>query len=268
MGTAALASGDVCGSWNTFECCTMNEFTSCDDATKKSVADKLAIQKTTFGAINPTLASCTANCAGGASTVAQPIKVEQTFNALITMDDPTTFIVQRFIDAVKAATGVTDVPTAVVKAFEVIVQYAVPHAATLAQVKAAVATGNDVQESQVTVSESARRRLQGATPTEKDVDVTITIDGSTDPATAAAKAKAVKAQPKAMAKVETKVNAEASKAAQIKSPISSKAVGSAVGGTVTVPTAPLPQGSGHAASCATTVSVALASIMIIVQAAM
>jgi len=268
----------------------MNEFTSCDDATKKSVADKLAVQKTTFGAINPTLASCTANCAGGASTVAQPIKVEQTFNALITMDDPTTFIVQKFIDAVKAATGVTDVPTAVVKAFEVIVQYAVPHAATLAQVKAAVATGNDVQESQVTVSESARRRLQGATPTEKDVDVTITIDGSTDPATAAAKAKAVKAsagnvtadalktalggavtvkaQPKAMAKVETKVNAEASKAAQIKSAISSKAVGSAVGGTVTVPTAALPQGSGHAASCATTVSVALASIMIIVQAAM
>merc|ERR1712025_1236825 len=148
--TAALAGGDVCGSWGTFECCMTKEFASCDEATKKSVADKVVMQKSTYEKINSNLKSCTAQC----------------------------------------ATTSTSGP--------------------------------------------------------KDMDVTITIDGSMDPVAAATKAKAVKSsagtdtaaalktalggdvtiktQPVAKAKVETKVKAEASKSAQIKSAISSSAV--------------------------------------------
>jgi len=330
---------------------------------------------------NPTLKSCTANCAGaGSVTVTQPTKIEQTFDALIDLDDPTTFTVQKFVDAVKAAADVTDVPTAVVKAFEIMVRYTVPRSATMAQLKAAVATSNKVQESQITVSESAGRRLatqEGcktidvtnkmasclspftaalqsgdvcgswntfeccatndfascddaakksvadkvatykstfsmANPTlksctancagagsssttsasgPKDMDVTITIDGSADPVAAATKAKTVKASagadtaaalksalggdvviktpPKAKAKVETKVKAEASKSAQIQTAISSKAVGTAVGGTVTVPATQLPQvpppATGYASSA---FSASLALFMIVVQVAM
>lgn len=381
--TAALQGGDVCGSWNTFECCMTKDFASCDDTVKKSVADKVATQKSTFGMINPNLKGCTANCAGGGSStvaVTQPTKTEQTFDALIDLDDPTTFTVQKFIDAVKTAAGVTDVPTAVVKAFEIIVRYTVPHSATMAQLKTAVATSNKVQESQITVRESAGRRLAnqegctssdvtqklasclqgftaslgggnvcgawstfeccmtkhfascddavkksaadkvamqkstfgtinpnlksctaqcagvGSSPTTsasgpKDMDVTITIDGSTDPVAAATKAKDVKAsagtdtvaalktalggdvtiktQPKAKAKVETKVKAEASKSAQIKSAISSNTVGKAVGGTVSVPAAQLPQLPPPATGSASSIfGAGLALVMILVQAAM
>merc|ERR1712176_1475245 len=119
-------------------------------------------------------------------------------------------------------------------------------------------------------------------------DVTITIDGSTDPVAAATKAQDVKAslgtdtaaalktalggdvtiktQPVAKAKVETKVKAEASKSAQIKSAISSNAVGAAVGGTVTVTTAPPETHTSDSAP--STFSAALALVMIIVHATM
>jgi len=356
-----------------------NGFASCDDSVKKSAADKVAMQKSTYSMINPTLKGCTAQCAVGGSspvTVTEPVEVQQTFNAVIDLDDPTTFTVQKFVDAVKAAAGVTDVPTAVVKAFEIIAQYTVPHAATMAQLKTAVATSNNVQESQVTVSESAGRRLQteaGCTSSDvtkkltsclqaftaalaggdvcgswstfeccmtnhfascddtvkksvadkvatqkstnaminpnlkdctaqcagvasspasgpKDMDVTIAIDGSTDPTAAATKAKTVKAtagtdtvtalktalggdvtiktQPKAKAKVETKVKAEASKSAQMKSAISSNAVGLAVGGTVTVPETQSPQLPPVTGFASSTFSAALASVVIVVQAAL
>jgi len=271
-----------------------DEFSQCDAATKKSVADKVNAQKSTFSMINPNLKGCTAKCAGGGSTpVAPPAKVEQTFDAIINLDDPTSFAVKLFVDAVKAATGVAELPTAIVKAFEIIVQFTVPHAATVAQIKKAVADGNGVEESQVAVSPVARRRLGSSTSTSssaaKDMDVTITIDGSTDPAAAGVKAKAVKAsagaataavlktalggdvvvktQPKATAKVETKVKAEASKAVEMKTAIESNAVGKAVGGTVTVPQSPnvTPSHSSHAAS---SFSAACALVMILVQVTM
>jgi len=288
--TGALAGGDVCGSWSTFECCMTDSFSQCDAATKQSVADKVNMQKSTFSKINPNLEGCTANCAGSGSTpVTPPAKVEQTFDAVINLDDPTTFALKLFVDAVKAATGVTELPTAIVKAFEIIVQYTVPHAATVAQIKKAVATGNGVEESQVAVSPVARRRLGSSTSSSaaKDMDVTIIIDGSTDPAAAGVKAKAVKAsagaataavlktalggdvivktQPKATAKVETKVKAETSKAVQMKTAIESNAVGNAVGGTVTVPQSlnVTPPHSSHAASSFTA---ACALVMILFQA--
>ena len=123
------------------------------------------------------------------------------------------------------------------------------------------------------------------------MDVTITIDGSTDPVAAATKAQDVKAslgidtvaalktalggdvtiktQPKAKAKVETKVKAEASKSAQIKTAISSNTVGKAVGGTVSVPAAQLPQLPPPATGSASSIfGAGLALVMILVQAAM
>merc|ERR1711959_232032 len=106
---------------------------------------KVAVQKSTSGQINPNLKSCKATCAGKESTpVAPPAKLEHTFDALIDLNDPTTFTMNNFIDAVKSVTGVSEVPTAVVKAFEILVQYTVPHAAADAQIKTAVAAVNSV----------------------------------------------------------------------------------------------------------------------------
>merc|ERR1711907_772233 len=120
--TAALQSGDVCGSWNTFECCVTNEFASCDDAAKKSVVDKVANQKSTFSMANPTLKSCTANCAGAGSSPTTSASGPKDMDVTITIDGST--------DPVAAATKAKAKVETKVKA----------EASKSAQIKSAIST--------------------------------------------------------------------------------------------------------------------------------
>jgi len=295
----------MCGVYNTFECCMTTPFASCNAETKKAAQDKLAERKAILVKTNSGINNCAAaKCAVEGSPSPAPAKVEQKFDAIIDLDDPTTFKVKAFVDAVKTATGVAEVPTAVLKAFEIIVQFTVPHGAANAKksdMEKAIATANNVLQSQVTLSLVGRggRRLTASTTEDVDLDVKIEVPGGTDPDAAAVKAKAVKAsagaatatalgtaiggtvsvklQPKAKAKVETKVKAEASQNTNLKTAIASKNVGTAIGGTVTAtavnpsasPTQPPSTPAGHAASSfASSFSAAFATVLIILQAAM
>lgn len=274
--------GDVCSSWNTFECAMTNAFKTCDYKIKSSAAGKVTVFRKMAEAINGAVKSCTANCAEGSPSPAAPSPVLQSFDTLIELADPTTFTVDKFVKAIQTATGVKELPTAILEMFEIIVQYTVPHGTTAAKLKAAVAKANSVAENQVVVAAAGARRRLADAPI--NMDVTITIDGKTDPAAAATKAKAVKTSatstaslktelggdvavkiaPKAKAKVTTKVKAALSETAALKSNMGSSSVNSAIGGTVTV-SEPAAPATSHAAS---SFSAALATVLVFFRATM
>merc|ERR1719238_2366245 len=103
--------------------------------------------KTQYNAILPGLAQCTSATSSGS----QPVEVETTLMANIQITDPLAFNVENYVEAVKKATGVAQLPEAVVKAFEIIVKYVLPDATAMATAIAAIAKANDVLESQVQV---------------------------------------------------------------------------------------------------------------------
>merc|ERR1711981_78096 len=106
--------------------------------------------KTQYNAILPGLAQCaSATCSSGS----QPVEVETTLMASIQIADPLAFDVEQYVAAVQKATGVAQLPEAVVKAFEIVVKYVLPDATEMATAKAAIAKANSVVEDQVHVTQ-------------------------------------------------------------------------------------------------------------------
>merc|ERR1711959_825595 len=159
------------------------------------------------------------------------------------LSDPLTFNLDKYVEAVKKATGVAELPEAVVKAFEIIVKYVLPDATAIATATAAIAKANDVLESQVQVTQSSARRLGAGRRLAMNVDVTITVADKSKAAavqTSAANATTLESEiggtvsvakaPVTTAKVETKVKSAPSATGQLASQIES--AGSDVGGTI------------------------------------
>jgi len=197
--------------------------------------------KTQYDKVLPGLSNCASSTCS--SDPAAPALVETTIMASIQISDPLAFDVAKYVEAVKKATGVTEIPEAVVKAFEIVVKYALPDATAMATAKAAIAKANDVMENQVKLTQSSARRLGSERRLAMSVDVTITVPDKTKAAavqTSAANAGALESElggavsvakaPSTTAKVETKVKSAPSLTGQLVSQIES--AGSDVGGTI------------------------------------
>merc|ERR1711937_1038662 len=201
-----------------------------------------------------------------------------TVMANIELADPLTFNLDKYVEAIKKATGVEKIPEAVVKAFEIIVKYVLPDATEIAAAKAAIAKANAVEENQVQVAQSGARRLGAGRRLAMNVDVTITVPDQKKAAavqTSAANAATLESEiggtvsvakaPATTAKVETKVKSAPSAAAQLASQIES--AGSDVGGTIKAEVkaaAPQPSSSGAASNF----SIVLAAVLMLFRAAL
>merc|ERR1711937_805060 len=167
-----------------------------------------------------------------------------TVMATIELADPLTFDLDKYVEAVKKATGVDKLPEAVVKAFEIIVKYVLPDATTIAAAKASIAKANDVAENQVQVAKSSARRLGAGRRLATNVDVTITVPDKSKAAAVQKSASntttleseiggsvSITKAPVTTAKVETKVKrARPVTGKQLLSQI--ETAGPAVGGTI------------------------------------
>merc|ERR1719456_407342 len=109
--------------------------------------------KTQYDAILPGLSNCASSTCSSDS--AAPAQVETTIMASIQISDPLAFDVTKYVEAVKKATGVVQLPEAVVKAFEIVVKYVLPDATMMATARAAIAKANDVVENQIQVTQSS-----------------------------------------------------------------------------------------------------------------
>jgi len=199
--------------------------------------------KTQYDAILPGLSKCgSATCSSGTGP-STPAEVETTLMASILISDPLAFDIDKYVEAVKKATGVSQLPEAVVKAFEIVVKYSLPDSTVISTARAAIAKASDVAENQVQVTQSSGRRLGAGRRLAVNVDVTITVPDKTKAAavqTSAANvatlaselggAVSVAKAPVTTAKVETKVKSAPSATGQLVSQIES--AGSDVGGTV------------------------------------
>jgi len=82
-----------------------------------------------------------------------PAEVERTVMAIIQIPDPLEFDLDRYVEAVKKATGwAVKAVKAAVKAFEISVNYVLPDAMRISEAKAGIAKAINVLESQVQVS--------------------------------------------------------------------------------------------------------------------
>lgn len=277
--TAAAAGGNTCGAWHTYECCLKESFASCGNDIQGQISTMMSTMKTQYDAILPGLAKCdSATCSSSESGPSPtPAQVETTLMASIELSDPLTFTLEKYLEAVKKATGVEELPEAVVKAFEIIVKYALPDATEMSKAKTAIAKANGVAEDEVQVAQSGARRLGAGRRLSDDVVVTITVLDKTKAAAVQKSAAnittlgselggavAIKAAPVTTAKVETKVKSAPSAASQLKSQIES--AGSDIGGTIKAEVkvaAPQPSSSG----ASSTFSVALAAVAILLRAA-
>merc|ERR1712139_529741 len=179
-----------------------------------------------YDAILPGLSNCASSTCSSDS--AAPTLVETTIMASIQMSDPLAFDVTKCVEAVKKATGVTEIPEAVVKAFEIVVKYVLPDATAIATAKAAIAKANDVAEDQGQLPRSSARRLGAERRLAMNVDVTITVPDKTKAAavqTSVANATALESELGGAVSV-----AKASVTGQLVSQIES--AGSDVGGTI------------------------------------
>merc|ERR1712070_487074 len=234
--------------------------------------------KTQYDAILPGLAKCgSATCSSESGPSPTPAQVETTLMASIEISDPLTFTLEKYLEAVKKATGVEELPEAVVKAFEIIVNYVLPDATEMSKAKTAIAKANGVAEDEVQIAQSGARRLGAGRRLANDVVVTITVLDKTKAAAVQKSAAdtttlgselggtvAVKGAPVTTAKVETKVKSAPSAASQLKSQIES--AGADVGGTIKAEVkvaAPQPSSSG----ASSTFSIALAAVAILLRAA-
>jgi len=278
--TAAAAGGNVCSAWQTYECCLKDSFGSCGSDMQNKISTMMSTMQTQYDAILPGLAQCaSATCSSSqAGPSPTPAEVETTLMAHIHISDPLAFNLDKYLEAVKKATGVAQLPSAVVKAFEVIVKYVLPDATPIATAKAAIAKANDVSESQVQVAQSGSRRLGAGRRLAMNVDVTITVPDKSKAAavqTSAANAATLESEiggtvsvakaPATTAKVETKVKSAPSAAAQLASQIES--AGSDVGGTIKAEVkaaAPQPSSSGAASNF----SIVLAAVLMLLRAAL
>merc|ERR1712232_82588 len=147
--TAAAAGGNVCGAWQTYECCLTDSFASCGNDMQGKISTMMSTMKVQYDAILPGLSKCASVACSSASQPGAsptPIEVETTLMATIQLSDPLAFDVDKYVEAVKKATGVAQLPEAVVKAVEIIVKYVLPDATPMATAIAAIAKANDVLE--------------------------------------------------------------------------------------------------------------------------
>merc|ERR1711981_1375459 len=235
--TAAAAGGNICGAWQTYECCLKDSFASCGGDMQSKISTMMSTMKTQYDAILPGLSNCaSATCSSGSQSGPSPTpaEVETTLMAYIQISDPLTFSLDKYVEAVKKATGVAQLPEAVLTAFEIIVKYILPDATAMATAKAAIVEANGVEESQVEVAQSGARRLGAVRRLAMNVDVTITVPDKEKAAavqTSAANTTALGSQlggsvsvakaPVATAKVETKVKSTPSATSQLVSQIES-----------------------------------------------
>merc|ERR1711971_1467454 len=176
------------------------------------------------------------------------------------------------------ATGVEQLPVAVVKAFEIIVKYLLPESTDIAKATAAIAKANAVGEEQVQVVESGSRRLGAGRRLAANVDVTVTVADKEKAAavqTSAAETTALDSElggevtvakaPVTTAKVETKVKSAPSAASQLVSQIESENVGAAVGGTIK---AEVTKAAADTSGASSNFSIVLAAVVILLRAAL
>jgi hypothetical protein len=278
----AAQSGNVCGGWNSFQCCLIDSVASCGKDMQDKVKGLVEQTSKSFSG-TPGFASLDGcGAASCASSAPVPEKVTAVM-AGITLSNPRDFDLKTFEAAVKERTGASNVQ-AVLKAFEIIAKYGVPDTMDLSLLKAAIAKANSVPESQIDVEKSGRRlstqRLLAAKTT--DVDVIITVPGPDAEKAAAVKETAgnvaklgdelgqgvsILKAPEAVAKVETTVTSDPSLTADA---LTSKMteVGTDVGGKVTV-TEVLPlAGDSSSASLSFGALLAPAMILLTVMLAM
>merc|ERR1719160_589390 len=275
--TSAAAGGDACGAWQTLECCLTEAYSSCGK--EGEISTMMSTMKTQYNGMLPGLDKCaSATCSSASGAPAKPAEVETTLMASIQLSDPLKFDLDKYVEAVQKATGVEQLPVAVVKAFEIIVKYMLPESTDIAKATAAIAKANAVGEEQVQVVESGSRRLGAGRRLAANVDVTITV---ADKETAAAvqtsaaetatlgselggEVKVAKA-PVTTAKVETKVKSAPSAASQLVSQIESEEVGSAVGGTIK---AEVTKAAADTSGASSSFSIVLAAAVILLRAAL
>merc|ERR1719191_1497161 len=239
----------------------------------------MSTMKTQYNAMLPGLAKCaSATCSSESGPFAKPAEVETTLMASIVLTDPLKFDLDKYVEAVQKATGVEQLPVAVVKAFEIIVKYMLPESTDIAKATAAIAKANAVGEEQVQVVESGSRRLGLGRRLATNVDVTITVADKEKAAavqTSAANAAALDSElggtvtvtkaPVTTAKVETKVKSAPSAASQLVSQIESEEVGSAVGGTIK---AEVTAAAADTSGASSNFSIVLAAVVILLRAAL
>lgn len=80
-------------------------------------------------------------------------EVETTIMSTVQISNPLTFDLDRYVEAVKNATGVAQLPKATVKSFGITVQFVLPNATLPSEAKAAFAKANNVLDSQVKVTD-------------------------------------------------------------------------------------------------------------------
>lgn len=274
--TAAAAGGNACAAWHTYECCLTGAFASCGNDMQGQISTMMSTMKSQYDAILPGLAKC-ASATCSSESAPTPSEVETTLMASIELSDPLKFDLDEYVEAVKKATGVAELPVAVVKAFEIMVKYLLPEGTDIAKAAAAIAKANNVAEDRVQVVQSGSRRLGLGRRLATSVDVTITVADKEKAAavqTSAANAAALDSElggtvtvtkaPVTTAKVETKVKSAPSAASQLVNQMES--AGSAVGGTIKaeVKTA-AGQTSANGAS-STSFSIVLAAVVILLRA--
>jgi len=210
-----------------------------------------------------------------------PAEVETTIMAVMQISDPLAFELDRYVEAVKKATRITQLPKAVVKEFKILVKYVLPNAILVSGAKAAIAKASNVLDSQVQVTQSSARRLRaGRRLALNIVDVTITVPDKSQAAAVQKSAADVAAlesgidghvsvanAPVTTAKVETKVQSASSVAARLGSQIEHGV--SDVDGTIMAwwlvkdeGTIPAPPPS----SCSSNVNIVLAALLILLRA--
>jgi len=147
----AAASSNVCEGWKQMECCLLDSVASCGKSIQDQVKSRLASISDTLKRqpmFQNALAGCRAATCHSSPAVTEEVEKATSFMADIILEDPHTFDLDKFTAAVKKRTGLLEVE-GVLKAFEILVQYVVPEAVDLKNVKAAIAKANSVQESQI-----------------------------------------------------------------------------------------------------------------------
>jgi len=241
------------------------------------ISTMISTMKVQYDAILPGLSKCaSAACSSGSSVT--PVEVETTLMDSIQLSDPLAFNVDEYVEAVKKATGVAQLPEAVVKAFDIVVKYVLPDATVMATARAAIAKANDVLENQIQVAQSGARRLGAGRRLGMNVDVTITVPDKSKAAavqTSAANVAVLESElggtvsvakaPVTTAKVETKVKSAPSVTGQLVGQIES--AGSDVGGTIQAEVkSTSPQISSNGAS--KSFSIAFGAVVILLGAAL
>jgi len=156
--SATAVRGNACPAWQTYECCLKDSFTSCGSDVQSKISSMISTTKTMYSttkttgdALLPGLAECAAATCSS--------EVETTIMSIIQLSDPLAFELDKYVEAVKKATRVAQLPKAAVTAFKILVKYVLPDAVLISEAKVAIAKASNVLDSQVQVTQSSARRF-------------------------------------------------------------------------------------------------------------